>query len=26
LSLDDGEPVKIRDVTNTDGIDRWYYY
>lgn len=26
LSLDGGEPKKIADVTNTDGIDRWYYY
>jgi Tol biopolymer transport system component len=26
VSLDGGEPKKIRDVTNTAGIDRWYYY
>lgn len=26
LSLDGGDPKKIVDVTNTDGIDRWYYY
>ncbi len=26
ISTDGGEPVKIRDVTNTRGIDRWYYY
>lgn len=26
LSLDGGEPRKIADVTNTDGVDRWYYY
>jgi hypothetical protein len=26
LSLNGGEPVKIRDVTNTGGVDRWYYY
>jgi hypothetical protein len=26
LSLDGGEPKKLADVTNTDGIDRWYYY
>jgi hypothetical protein len=26
LSLDGGEPKKIRDVTNTSGIDSWYYY
>jgi len=26
ISIDGGEPVKIRDVTNTGGIDRWYYY
>jgi hypothetical protein len=26
LSLSGGEPKKIRDVTNTAGIDRWYYY
>ncbi len=25
ISIDGGEPVKIRDVTNTSGIDRWYY-
>lgn len=26
ISLEGGEPVKIRDVTNSGGIDRWYYY
>lgn len=26
LSLDGGEPKKVADVTNTDGIDKWYYY
>jgi len=26
LSLDGGEPRKIRDVTNTGGVDQWYYY
>ncbi len=26
LSLEGGDPRKIADVTNTDGIDRWYYY
>ncbi len=26
ISIDGGEPVKIRDVTNSRGIDRWYYY
>ncbi len=26
MSLDGGEAIKIRDVTNTGGIDRWYYY
>ena len=26
LSLDGGEPKKIRDVTNTGGVDSWYYY
>jgi hypothetical protein len=26
LNLDGGEPRKIQDVTNTGGIDRWYYY
>ncbi|HTE57566.1 MAG TPA: hypothetical protein VK694_02395 [Verrucomicrobiae bacterium] len=26
LSLDGGQPKKIRDVTNTSGLDRWYYY
>lgn len=26
VSLNGGEPKKIKDVTNTGGIDRWYYY
>jgi hypothetical protein len=26
VNLDDGEAKKIVDVTNTGGIDRWYYY
>lgn len=26
LNLDGGNPQKIRDVTNTAGIDKWYYY
>ena len=26
ISLDGGEAKKIRDVTKTSGIDRWYYY
>lgn len=26
LSLSGGQPKKIKDVTNTAGIDRWYYY
>ena len=26
MSLDGGEPKKIKNVTNTAGIDRWYYY
>ena len=26
LSLSGGEPKKIGDVTNTIGIDRWYYF
>jgi hypothetical protein len=26
LSVDGGDPVKIKDVTNSHGIDRWYYY
>jgi hypothetical protein len=26
LNLDGGEPHKIRDVTDTSGIDSWYYY
>lgn len=26
VNIDGGEPVKIRDVTNSGGIDRWYYY
>lgn len=26
MSLNGGEPKKLRDVTNTAGVDRWYYY
>lgn len=26
LSLDGGEPKKIIDVTNTNSVDKWYYY
>lgn len=26
FNLDGGEPVKIRDVSNTSGINTWYYY
>lgn len=26
ISLEGGQPKKIRDVTNTAGLDRWYYY
>jgi len=26
MSLDGGEPKKIKNVTNTAGIDQWYYY
>lgn len=26
ISLDGGEARKLRDVTNTSGIDQWYYY
>lgn len=26
INIDGGEPVKIKDVTNSGGIDRWYYY
>jgi hypothetical protein len=26
VSLDGGEPKKIQDVTNTGGVDSWYYY
>lgn len=26
LSLDGGEPVKIRDVSNTGSLNNWYYY
>jgi hypothetical protein len=26
LSLNGSEPKKIQDVTNTTGVDRWYYY
>lgn len=26
ISLSGGSPKKVRDVTNTAGLDRWYYY
>ncbi len=26
INIDGGDPVKIKDVTNSGGIDRWYYY
>lgn len=26
LNISGGEPKKIRDVTNTAGVDKWYYY
>ncbi len=26
MSLRGGDPKKVRDVTNTGGLDRWYYY
>lgn len=26
INADGGDPIKIRDVTDTAGIDRWYYY
>lgn len=26
LNIDGGDAKKIRDVTNTVGVDRWYYY
>lgn len=26
LNLEGGEPRKIKDVTNTNGLDQWYYY
>ncbi len=26
LNVDGGEPVKVRDVTNTSGVDSWYFY
>jgi hypothetical protein len=26
LNLAGGQPRKIRDVTNTSGVDQWYYY
>ena len=26
MSIDGGDPMKIKDVTNTTGVDRWYYY
>ena len=26
MNITGGEPKKIKDVTNTGGIDRWYYY
>ncbi len=25
-NIDGGDPLKIKDVTNTGGIDKWYYY
>jgi hypothetical protein len=26
LNLEGGDPVKVRDVTPTSAVDRWYYY
>lgn len=26
VSIDGGEPQKIKDVANTSGVDTWYYY
>lgn len=26
MSLNGGDPKKLQDVTNTSGVDRWYYY
>lgn len=26
LNIDGGDPKKIIDVTNTSGVDKWYYY
>lgn len=26
INIEGGEPRKIKDVTNTNGIDSWYYY
>jgi hypothetical protein len=26
LNIDGGVPLKVRDVTDTAGVDRWYYY
>jgi hypothetical protein len=26
FNIDGGQPKKIRDVTNTGGVDKWYYY
>lgn len=26
MSLNGGEPKKLKDVTNTSGVDNWYYY
>jgi Tol biopolymer transport system component len=26
ISTAGGKPMKLRDVTNTGGVDRWYYY
>ncbi|HTE22615.1 MAG TPA: hypothetical protein VK674_06265 [Candidatus Limnocylindria bacterium] len=26
MSIDGGQPRKIADVTNSNGLDRWYYY
>ncbi len=26
LNIDGGDPKKIKDVSNTGGVDKWYYY
>ncbi|PID32469.1 hypothetical protein CR970_00435 [Candidatus Saccharibacteria bacterium] len=26
FSIEGGDPIKVRDVTHTNSVDRWYYY